>query len=212
MLLLYYAFLKQSDRTLLITINSFGCIVQSTYLTIYMIYATKQSKIHTGRLLFLFNLVAFGLITLLTMLFCKEERRVAVVGWICGVFSLCVFAAPLSVMRMVIRTKSVEFMPFGLSLTLTLSAVTWFFYGFFIKDFFIAVPNVMGFLLGLAQMILYITYRDRKKKPAAGILPETKLGDLPIEIKLGTFHEADNKTKVASVHVEPAAAVGVPNV
>ncbi|KAL9269383.1 Bidirectional sugar transporter SWEET14-like protein, partial [Drosera capensis] len=249
MLYLYYAFLKDSNRTMLITINSFGCVVESTYLILYMIYATKQAKIHTGWVLILFNGVVYGLIILFTMLLCNAKQRLAAVGWICGAFSLCVFAAPLSIMRLVIRTKSVEFMPFGLSFTLTLCAVIWFFYGFLIKDFFIAVvlhflslfmfvltyvhtsnswksneqlPNVMGFFLGVAQMILYIAYKNTEKPgilpeteldelPETKLdkLPETKLDKLPIEISLCTIHEFVLKAsnpKAADVHVEPRIA------
>lgn len=220
MLYLYYAFLKDSNRTMLITINSFGCVVETTYLIIYMIYATKQAKIHTGWLLILFNGVVYGLIILFTMLLCDAKQRLSAVGWICGAFSLCVFAAPLSIMRLVIRTKSVEFMPFGLSFTLTLCAVIWFFYGFLIKDFFIALPNVMGFFLGVAQMILYTAYKNTKKpgilpeteldklpETKSDKLPETKLDKLPIEISLCTIHEfvlEANKPKAAEVHVEVA--------
>lgn len=66
-----------------------------------------------------------------------------------------------------IRTKSVEFMPFPLSVSLTLSAIMWFSYGLLQADFCIAVPNILGFMLGLLQMVLYGMYRKTHKVPVA---------------------------------------------
>ncbi|KAE9460481.1 hypothetical protein C3L33_07569, partial [Rhododendron williamsianum] len=97
-LLLYYAFLKKSNGLMIITINSIGCAIEATYLTLFIIYATKESKIYTTKLLLLFNVGACGFIMLGTSLFSKGDTRISVVGWICAVFSVCTFVAPLSIM------------------------------------------------------------------------------------------------------------------
>ncbi|XP_047974852.1 bidirectional sugar transporter NEC1-like isoform X2 [Salvia hispanica] len=159
MLYLYYAFLKKNG-TMLITINTFGCTIEVVYLAIYMIYATKESRVFTTKLILLLNVISLGLITLCTYYFAHGHLRVNIVGWICAVFSVAVFVAPLSIMRQVVRTKSVEYMPFTLSCFLTLCAVVWFFYGFLIKDYYIATPNILGFVFGLAQMMLYLVYKN----------------------------------------------------
>ncbi|KAH9609512.1 hypothetical protein KSS87_022504 [Heliosperma pusillum] len=118
-------------------------------------------------------------------LFSKGGVRETSVGWICAVFSVCVFAAPLSVMKMVIKTKSVEFMPFCLSFSLTLCAVMWFFYGFLIQDFYIAMPNVLGFLLGITQMILYIIYKNSSPKNQQKKLMVNENDMKQLEVELG---------------------------
>nr|GEU66723.1 bidirectional sugar transporter NEC1 [Tanacetum cinerariifolium] len=162
-LLLYYAFLK-TNAFMIITINAFGCFIELTYLAVYLLYAPTSSKISTIKCILLFNIGGIGAVMVCSLLFVKDRQtRVEVVGWICAVINLAVFAAPLSIMRKVIRTKSVEYMPFGLSFFLTLCATAWFFYGFFVNDFYIAVPNIAGFLLGIAQMILYCVYKDSDK-------------------------------------------------
>lgn len=127
-------------------------------------------QVFTTKLLLLFNVSSLGLIIGATYFFANGRKRVETVGWICAAFSICVFAAPLSIMviilfyfyntkliflqkivktyisvimqRQVIKTKSVEFMPFSLSFFLTICAVVWFFYGFLIHDFYIAVSTL----------------------------------------------------------------------
>ncbi|CAN4085493.1 unnamed protein product [Withania somnifera] len=165
MLWIYYAFLKP-DTTLLITINSVGCCIQSFYICFFLFYATKIAKMGTVKLLVSMNVVGLGLIILLTQFLAKGSNRAQIVGWICLIFSFCVFVAPLCVLRQVIKTKSVEYMPFLLSFFLTLSAVMWFFYGLLRKDYNIAIPNVLGFTFGVLQMVLYMIYKNAKKVTA----------------------------------------------
>ncbi|KAL0318909.1 UNVERIFIED_CONTAM: Bidirectional sugar transporter SWEET10 [Sesamum angustifolium] len=129
----------------------------------YLYYAPKTARLQTGTLLVLLNVVGMGLIVVLTHFLAKDSTRAHIVGWICLVFSVSVFVAPLFVVRQVIRTKSVEYMPFLLSFFLTLSAVMWFFYGLLRKDYNIAIPNILGFIFGVLQMALYLVYKNAKK-------------------------------------------------
>nr|WNV59957.1 SWEET9 protein [Betula platyphylla] len=179
----YYAFLKTS-AFMLIIINSIGFAIESIYLFIYMIYAPGRARIYTAKLLFFFNLGLLGLIVLCTSLIRESSLRLTAVGWICAIFSVCVYAAPLSVMKLVIKTKSVEFMPLSLSFFLTICATMWFVYGLLIKDFFIAAPNILGFIFGTAQMILYIIYKHSNKQ----VLPES------METTMETFNQMEDST------------------
>nr|GMD96757.1 bidirectional sugar transporter N3-like [Ipomoea batatas] len=167
MLWMYYAFLKK-NAPLLISINSFGCVIETIYISIFLAYATKDAKRQTVKLVILLIGVLYSGIFLATIFPFSGTLRVNIVGWICVAISVCVFASPLSIVFQVVRTKSVEFMPFGLSFFLTLTAVMWFGYGMLLKDLCIALPNVLGFILGMVQMVLYGIYRNAKPVKAAG--------------------------------------------
>ncbi|THU57923.1 hypothetical protein C4D60_Mb03t08700 [Musa balbisiana] len=189
MLWVYYGLLTLD--VLLLTINTGACIIEMVYLTIYLIYASKKPRAFTLKLISLVNVGIYGSLVLFTTLFVKGKRRIDVTGWICASFAVSVFAAPLSIIRLVIRTKSVEYMPFSLSFFLTLSAVAWFGYGILLGDLFVAVssylllnhwsnqltlPNVVGFMFGIAQIIIYFMYVNSKK---AETLPKLNAEAMP---------------------------------
>ncbi|XP_030459780.1 bidirectional sugar transporter N3 [Syzygium oleosum] len=159
MLWFYYAFLK-GRSFLLITINSFGSVVEMVYIAIYITYAPRATRNSTIKLFALMNVGLFSLLILIAHFISNDRTRTEAFGWICTTTSVSVFAAPLSIVARVIRTKSVAFMPFPLSFFLTLSAIMWFGYGFFVKDLCIMIPNVVGLVLGLCQMVLYRYYRN----------------------------------------------------
>ncbi|PHU23459.1 Bidirectional sugar transporter SWEET12 [Capsicum chinense] len=173
MLWIYYALLK-TNVTLLITINSFGMFIETIYVGLYLFYAPKKAKVQTAKMLMLFVVAGFGAIVLVSQFLLKGAVRGQVVGWICLIFSLCVFVAPLGIVRQVIKTKSVEYMPLLLSVFLTLSAVMWFFYGLLLKDINIAAPNVLGFIFGILQIVLYAIYSKKEKV----VLKEQKLPEI----------------------------------
>lgn len=184
MLWLYYALLKK-DAFLLITINSFGCAIESFYILLYFFYAPMQAKKQTLKVVISLNVGVFSILVVLIQFLLKGSNRINVFGWICASFSVAVFAAPLSIVAKVIRTKSVEFMPFSLSFFLTLSAIMWFAYGLLKNDPCVAIPNILGFILGLVQMVLYGFYRNAGKEKMEKKLPEHII-DMVMLSTLGT--------------------------
>ncbi|KAL8141971.1 LOW QUALITY PROTEIN: hypothetical protein V2J09_015003 [Rumex salicifolius] len=84
--------------------------------------------------------------------------RTIVVGAVCVLLNIIMYYAPLTVVKMVIKTKSVRFMPFWLSLASLCNGIVWLIYGLIKFDPWIAIPNGVGVVSGVFQLILYAIY------------------------------------------------------
>ncbi|EPS65273.1 hypothetical protein M569_09501, partial [Genlisea aurea] len=158
MLWLFYGLIN-TTVPLVLTINAFGCAVETVYIVIFIVYANRKERILALKMVFA-DALGLGSIVIVTMAAVKSKKhRVKVVGWISMVFATLVFVAPLSVMRKVIQTRSAEFLPITLSVALLLVAIIWFVYGFLLHDVYIMAPNILGFMFAIAQIILYVKYR-----------------------------------------------------
>lgn len=74
--------------------------------------------------------------------------------------------------KQVLQTKSVEFMPFFLSLFSFLTSSIWMAYGLLSNDLLLASPNLMGVPLGALQLVLYCMYRKNTIEEPCKVDPE----------------------------------------
>ncbi|CAN6458610.1 unnamed protein product [Victoria cruziana] len=150
-----------SPHNLLVsTINGTGVVIELVYVFLFLIFAVdRKARAKVGGLLCLVLLVFSG-VALVSMLALHGQHRKIFCGFAATIFSICMYASPLSIMRLVIKTKSVEYMPFFLSLFVFLCGTSWFVYGLLGRDPFVAVPNGFGCGLGALQLIIYAIYRD----------------------------------------------------
>ncbi|XP_042465725.1 bidirectional sugar transporter SWEET5-like [Zingiber officinale] len=146
------------NSLLVITINGIGIAFEVFYLTVFLIYAARQGRLKVMKLLALEMVFMIVVVTSVLLLIHTTTKRSLVVGILCIIFGTCMYASPLVVMKLVIQTKGVEFMPFTLSLASFLNGVCWTSYGFLPFDINILVPNGLGTLFGLAQLVLYTCY------------------------------------------------------
>ncbi|KAK4276676.1 hypothetical protein QN277_014799 [Acacia crassicarpa] len=146
---------------LVTTINGTGAVIETIYVLIFVIFAPKRERTKILGLLALI-LTVFASVALISLFAMHGNARKVFCGLAASIFSIIMYGSPLSIMRLVIRTKSVEFMPFFLSLFVFLCGTSWFIYGLLGHDPFIAVPNGVGSALGATQLILYVIYRDSK--------------------------------------------------
>nr|WNV59951.1 SWEET1b protein [Betula platyphylla] len=155
------------NNILVSTINGTGAVIELIYVMIFIIYAPRKEK---GKILGLlaFVLGVFSAVALVSLFALHGKSRKLLCGLAASIFSIIMYASPLSIMRTVIRTKSVEFMPFFLSLFVFLCGTSWFVFGLLGRDPFVFVSNGFGCGLGAMQLLLYFIYRDNKggaKKP-----------------------------------------------
>ncbi|XP_042506497.1 bidirectional sugar transporter SWEET4-like isoform X3 [Macadamia integrifolia] len=182
--LVYGLPLVHPHSMLLITINGSGCLIELTFVLLFLFYSDGRKRFRVLVMLMLeFAFVASVAILVLTLSH-TISRRSLVVGSVCVFFGTLMYAAPLAVLKLVITTRSIEYMPFFLSLASFVNSICWTAYAVIRFDLFITIPNSLGILFGLVQLILYgkfykstqrqIEARKRQGKGDMG-LPEVVL-------------------------------------
>ncbi|KAF7136639.1 hypothetical protein RHSIM_Rhsim08G0055500 [Rhododendron simsii] len=179
------------NSTLVITINSIGLFLELVYLAIFL-YFSKQQR----RKICLFLLAEVGVTAVIACIALlaidSQSKRSILVGVFSVVFGLILYSSPLTIMKKVIDTKSVEFMPFWLSVACFSNGLIWAAYAL-IKvpptmriDWYILTANGLGAICAAAQLILYAMYfgstpksktSDDPKKPK-GSKPEVQLSEV----------------------------------
>ncbi|KAI4367842.1 hypothetical protein MLD38_016466 [Melastoma candidum] len=169
----FYGILKPGGL-LIVTVNAVGAVMQLIYVSLFLIYSPKDRKVRLMKLSGLLNVGFLGTVVAVTLLAMHGSMRLTFVGILCAGLTICMYAAPMSVMKTVIQTKSVKYMPFLLSFFLFLNGSIWSTYAVLVKDLYIAVPNGVGFVLGSAQVILYVIYKNKTPSSSANEEGESK--------------------------------------
>uniref|UniRef100_A0ACD5YTQ0 Uncharacterized protein n=1 Tax=Avena sativa TaxID=4498 RepID=A0ACD5YTQ0_AVESA len=158
MWVLYGLPLVHPNSMLVITINGTGMAIELTYIALFLAYSAGAARRRV--LLILIAEVAFVLAVaaLVLNLAHGHTKRSMVVGILCVLFGTGMYAAPLSVMKMVIETKSVEYMPLFLSLASLVNGICWTAYALIKFDLYITIPNGLGVMFAIGQVILYAIY------------------------------------------------------
>ncbi|XP_048553840.1 bidirectional sugar transporter SWEET6b-like [Triticum urartu] len=157
------------NSTLVLTINGIGLVIEGAYIIIFIIYAAKNTRWKMLGVLaieaaFMAAVVAGVLVGAHT-----HEKRSMIVGILCVIFGSIMYASPLTIMGKVIRTKSVEYMPFFLSLVNFLNGLCWTGYALIKFDIYITIPNALGTIFGLIQLILYFYYYKSTPKKGKNV-------------------------------------------
>lgn len=156
----YYGIMK-SGEVLVATVNGFGVLVETIYVTLFLIYAPTKMRAKTAMLVGILDLGFLAAAILVAQFALQGETiRTDVMGFLCAGLNIIMYGSPLASMKTVVTTHSVEYMPFFLSFFFFLNGGTWSLYAFLVRDYFLLVPNGTGFLLGVAQLVLYGIYRN----------------------------------------------------
>ncbi|CAH1430223.1 unnamed protein product [Lactuca virosa] len=152
---------NQWENFPMITINGLGILFELSFIIIFIWFTSPKQKLKTGIMTTIVILI-FSMTALVSAYLLHDHHtRKRLVGSVGLLVAVAMYASPLVVMKKVIETKSVEYMPFSLSFFSFLASALWLAYGLIGQDLLIAAPNIVGCPLGALQLVVYCKYRNR---------------------------------------------------
>ncbi|KAM3215147.1 hypothetical protein ACQJBY_067243 [Aegilops geniculata] len=152
------------NSILVVTINGIGLVIEGSYLIIFFLYSTNNKRLKMIGMLAAEAVFMVAVVLGVLLGAHTHEKRSMIVGILCVIFGTIMYASPLTIMGKVIKTKSVEYMPFTLSLVNFLNGCCWLAYALIKFDLYVTIPNGLGAFFGLMQLILYGCYYKRTPK------------------------------------------------
>ncbi|KAH8974806.1 hypothetical protein BDL97_01G120600 [Sphagnum fallax] len=164
MLWTFYGSPVVASLVFVISINGAGLVLEAIYVAIHLLFGTSQSRKRMLGLLIVISIFYVVMVLVILEVVSKKHYRKLVVGSICVIIGVFMYAAPLAVMKEVIRSQSVESMPFLLSFACFCNGFIWTAYGGIKNDKFLYIPNGLGTFLTIIQLTLWCFYNKKGGK------------------------------------------------
>lgn len=165
-----YGLLKNESK--IWSSNGVGLVLGLYYFGNFVKHAPKAAPTLPGSVKQ--HLQAMGTVILGTLMLALSPMQspVNIIGTLGVIFCVAMFASPLAALKTVLETKSAQSIPLPFTLASTANCLLWSITGIFdMKDPNVIVPNLLGLVFSLAQVVLKIVYGDG---------PKGKLEPLPL--------------------------------
>lgn len=168
-----YGLIKNSTQ-IYIT-NSLGGTITLIWITIYLLYLGKKYFV-ISLILNIFLLIATGAISFLFYFIIDSN----ITGLIAMIFNVLMYAALGEKIISVIKTKNYELIPIYSSIGGFLCSLSWLIFGFYQNDKNIIIPNSLGILFSVIQILIFIILyckshkNNNDKNPNSSIKNEEK--------------------------------------
>ncbi|KAL3673118.1 hypothetical protein V7S43_002413 [Phytophthora oleae] len=148
------------------SINIFGTITTVTFFFIYYRWSDDRAALNkmgacTG--LGLLTAVAFTALSMTAAIPVSTTQLEGIIGYCAVSINICLYAAPLQTMKLVINTKSSASLPITMCVVNLFNGVFWCMYAILTHDMFVLTPNSLGVAMCVVQVTLGIKYRPKKE-------------------------------------------------
>ncbi|KAG7388631.1 hypothetical protein PHYPSEUDO_012122 [Phytophthora pseudosyringae] len=161
-----YGFISGSYFPVL-SINVFGTITTVAFSSIYYRWSADRATLNkmaacTG--LGLLTAVAFTVLAETGAIPVSTAQLEKIIGYCAVSINICLYAAPLQTMKLVIRTKSSASLPITMCVVNLLNGALWCVYAILSHDLFVLTPNSLGVVMCVVQVGLGVKYRPKKQE------------------------------------------------
>jgi solute carrier family 50 protein (sugar transporter) len=150
-----------TNQFLLYLANGLGGTITLIYITIFLIHVADRKVL----LSLFYN---FFLICCIVEIYFVFYYLVPfkVTGIIANIFNVLMYAAPGEKIYQICKGASYQLIPIWSTIGGTAGSAMWMCYGIAQVDYFVIVPNALGVLASIVQIVIFVIYRRKQKNKA----------------------------------------------
>ena len=147
------------DRFLQYFPNGLGGSITLVFITTYLVYLAEK-KIPFA---LLYNLCSLAVVIGITFLF-FQVIEANITGIIANVFNILMYAAPGEKIYTVFKTGNYELIPIWSTFGACACSASWLIYGIYLPDWLVIIPNLLGVICAILEIIIYYIFKGKAKK------------------------------------------------
>ena len=139
----------------MIVCNVLGGSLTFVWIMIYLFYLVKKKLLYFIGTLFIVLDLSFQIVFFSFFIGNKGEKLQKSISYAAMVVNVLTFAAPGIKMYTVIKTNNYKLLPIASSIAAFFCSMSWTIYGLVLLEIGVIVPNIMGMVFAIMQLIVF---------------------------------------------------------